>query len=81
METPEIKPPKAHNVYVGTDRYDRILQMAIDVSNDTRIQITPSQFVQHLVDHYSEIARQNWMQTLIAAQQKAQLDLTGNPKF
>lgn len=80
MDTPEIKPPKAHNVYVGTDRYDRCLQMAIDVSNDTRIQVTPSQFVQHLVDYYSETARQNWTQTIVAAQQKAPPDVTSNSK-
>ncbi|WP_456293252.1 hypothetical protein [Pseudomonas sp. AK106] len=73
MDTPEIKPPTAHNVYVGHDRYGKILEFAIDVSNDTRIQVTPSQFVQHLVDHYSETARANWMQTLIAAQ-KAQME-------
>lgn len=58
------------NVYVGYDRYDDILQHAIDVSADTRVQVTPSQFVQHLVDHYSELARKNWLETLAKAEPK-----------
>jgi hypothetical protein len=51
------------NIYVGTERYAKILDLAINVSNDTRIQVTPSQFVQHLVDNYSDIARKNWIST------------------
>jgi hypothetical protein len=58
------------NVYVGYERYTDILQHAIDVSADTRVQVTPSQFVQHLVDHYSLIARENWLKTLAKGNEK-----------
>lgn len=57
-------------VYVGAERHLEIEQHAIDVSNDMRVQITPTQFVQHLVDHYSEVARENWSKTLMTAAQK-----------
>ncbi|MBX8493157.1 hypothetical protein K5D42_25130 [Pseudomonas cichorii] len=70
-ENPEIKPPSAHNVYVGHERYERIYQSALDVSSDIRIQITPSNFVRHLVDHYSKIARQNWMSVLVKSAQNS----------
>lgn len=73
-ETPtpaELKPPASHTVYVGHPRYGRVHQWAIDVSTDTRVQVSPSSFVRHLIDHYGEHARQNWSQTLIAAAQKS----------
>ncbi|MEX2073286.1 hypothetical protein KKY53_30765 (plasmid) [Pseudomonas aeruginosa] len=37
---------KTVNVYVGHERFETLLQLAIDVSQESRVQITPSQFVQ-----------------------------------
>jgi hypothetical protein len=65
-------------VYVGGERFVKLEQHAIDVSNDTRVQITPGQFVQHLVDHYSEVARENWSKTLMTAAQNDR-SATENP--
>jgi hypothetical protein len=45
---------------------------AIELSNNTRVQITTTQFAQQLVDHYSELALANWMQSLAAAAVKNQ---------
>lgn len=69
MEASDNKPaPKTTtSVYVNAERFTHIMQLAIDVSNETRVQVTPSQFVQHLVDHYGELARQNWVQTVAGA--------------
>lgn len=67
MELPELKPPTSHTVYIGLDRYSRVHQLAIDVGTETRVQVSPSQFVQHLIDHYSDIALSNWTQTVVAA--------------
>lgn len=65
-----VDPKVKRVVYVGGERFVQIEQHAIDVSNDMRVQITPTQFVQHLVDHYSEVARENWSKTLMNAAQK-----------
>lgn len=69
---PELKPPASHTVYIGLKRYSRIHQLAIDVSTETRVQVSPSLFVRHLIDHYGDQARENWTQTLISAAQKGQ---------
>lgn len=68
-ETPENpnKTKAGVNVYVGYERYDAILQHAIDISADIRVQVSPSQFVQHLVDYYSATAQLNWLDTLNTA--------------
>ncbi len=70
MDTPELLPPDSSTVYINRDRYKRVHELAIDVSTNTRVHVTPSKFVQHLIDHYSELAQQNWTQTLIAANAK-----------
>lgn len=71
-DTPaELKPPASHTVYIGHARYSRVHQLAIDISTETRVQVSPSLFVRHLIDHYGEQAQQNWSQTLIAAAQKS----------
>jgi hypothetical protein len=59
-------------VYVGEERFTKLMGHAIELSNNTRVQITTTQFAQHLVDHYSEMALANWMHTLAAAAMKNQ---------
>lgn len=66
----ELKAKKV--VYVGEERFVKLMGHAIELSNNTRVQITTTQFTQHLVDHYSELALANWMQTLAAATIKNQ---------
>ncbi|OCX17387.1 hypothetical protein BBI10_17935 [Pseudomonas graminis] len=66
----ELKAKKV--VYVGEERFTKLMGHAIELSNNTRVQITTTQFAQHLVDHYSELALANWMQTLAAAAVKNQ---------
>lgn len=68
MGSPQIKSDGTDTVYVGIERFDRIREHAIDMSAATRIQVAPSQFAQHLVDYYSDVARANWMTTLANAQ-------------
>jgi len=55
-----LPPGKTSNVHIGHDRFAVATQMAIEVSHKTRVQITASQFVQHLIDNYSEDALRNW---------------------
>lgn len=69
----ELKVKKV--VYVGEERFTRLMGHAIELSNNTRVQITTTQFAQHLVDHYSELALANWMQSLAAAAPKNQPDV------
>ena len=66
----ELKAKKV--VYVGEERFTKLMGHAIELSNNTRVQITTTQFAQHLVDHYSELALANWMQTLATAASKNQ---------
>jgi post-segregation antitoxin (ccd killing protein) len=68
MGSPQTKSDGTDTVYVGIERFDRIREHAIDVSAATRIQVAPSQFAQHLVDFYSDVARDNWMETLAKGQ-------------
>jgi hypothetical protein len=65
----ELKAKKV--VYVGEERFTKLMGHAIELSNNTRVQITTTQFAQHLVDHYSELALVNWMQTLAPAAVKS----------
>jgi len=58
------------NIYIGNDHYNMLRQLAIDISADIRIQTTPTQVANHLIDHYSDVARANWVQTLEAAKPK-----------
>lgn len=69
--TPELKVPASHTVYIGQERYSLVHQLAIDVSSETRVQISPSLFVRHLIDNFSEQARAN----LIAGQHKSPADV------
>lgn len=58
---PQSLPPgKTSNVHIGNERFAVATQKAIEVSYKTRVQITASQFVQHLIDNYSEEALNNW---------------------
>lgn len=68
----ELKAKKV--VYVGEERFVKLMGHAIELSNNTRVQITTTQFAQHLVDHYSEVALANWMQSLAAVAVKSQSD-------
>lgn len=68
----ELKAKKV--VYVGEERFVKLMGHAIELSNNTRVQITTTQFAQHLVDHYSEVALANWMQSLAAVAVKSQPD-------
>ncbi|HHK4561403.1 hypothetical protein CAZ14_31960 [Pseudomonas aeruginosa] len=55
---------KTINVYVGHERFEKLLQLAIDVSQESRVQITPSQFVQWMVDRFAKQASQEMLQEL-----------------
>lgn len=70
MDTPDLEAPRSSSIYIGFERYGRVCQRSIDVSAETRIPVSPAHFVQHLIDHYSEIAQANWTQTLLAANLK-----------
>lgn len=54
----------AVNIYIGHEYFNALKQLSIDISADTRIQTTPTQVANHLIDHYSVIARDNWVKTL-----------------
>ncbi len=70
METPPAK-GTSKNIYLGSDIYDIAEQASIDVSSDIRAIVGVSKFVQHLVKHYSHIARDNWARTLVAEKEVA----------
>ena len=55
-----LPPGKTNSVHIGHDRFAVATKLAIDVSYKTGVQITPSQFVQHLIDHYGQFALENW---------------------
>jgi hypothetical protein len=44
-------------VFVGADRFQRVTQMAIDLSAELRVQVKPVHLVQFLIDEYAEYAR------------------------
>lgn len=58
------------NIYIGIEYFNALKQLAIDISGDIRIQVTPTQVANHLIDHYSDIARADWASTLQAAKPK-----------
>ncbi|MGP5367253.1 hypothetical protein ACTXN4_07240 [Pseudomonas helleri] len=58
------------NIYIGIEHYKALKQLAIDISDDIRIQTTPTQVANHLIDHYSDVARANWVQVLEAVNSK-----------
>ncbi len=60
---------KTNSVHIGHERFAVVTQLAIEVSYQTGVQITPSQFVQHLVDHYGPFALTHW--------ESKQLELSG----
>lgn len=51
----------AVNIYIGNEYFNALKQLSIDISADIRIQTTPTQVANHLIDHYSVIARDNWV--------------------
>jgi hypothetical protein len=57
---PRLPPGKTNSVHIGHDRFAVVTNFAIKVSFQTGVQISPSQFVQHLVDHYGEFALAQW---------------------
>jgi hypothetical protein len=65
MDTPPAK-GTSKNIYLGADIYDIAEQASIDVESDIRAKVGVSKFVQHLVKHYSHLARDNWTRTLMA---------------
>lgn len=67
---PHLPPGATGSISIGHERFFAAEQFSIDLSNDTRIQISPSQFVQHLIDYYSSRAKENWGLTLANAQIK-----------
>lgn len=58
------------NLYIGNEYFNALKQLSIDISADTRIQTTPTQVANHLIDHYSVIARDNWVTMLDATKLK-----------
>lgn len=52
------------NLYIGIEYFNTLKELSIDISADIRIQTTPTQVANHLIDHYSVIARDNWVKTL-----------------
>jgi hypothetical protein len=60
-----LPPGKTSSVHIGHDRFAAVTQLAIKVSYETGIQISPSQFVQHLIDHYGEFAYAQWAAKLL----------------
>jgi hypothetical protein len=65
-----LPPGKTNSVHIGHNRFAVVTQFAIQVSYETGIQVTPSQFVQHLVDNYGTIAIMNWAQTMYKEDKK-----------
>lgn len=61
---PNLPSGATSSISIGHERFSAAEQFAIDLSNDMRTQITPSQFVQHLLDYYGVRARDNWSSTL-----------------
>lgn len=55
------------HIYIGSDYFKALKQLAIDISGDIRIQITPSQAACFLIDHFSTMALAEWQQTLDVA--------------
>lgn len=53
----------AVNIYIGYEYFNALKQLSIDISADIRIQTSPSQVANHLIDHYSVIARDHWVET------------------
>ena len=52
---PDVSNPKETKVvYVGSKRFKKLKEIAIDVSHATREQITASQVMHFLIDNYSE---------------------------
>lgn len=60
----------AVNLYIGNEYFNALKQLSIDISADIRIQTTPTQVANHLIDHYSVIARDNWVKTQEPTQPK-----------
>jgi len=69
-----LPPGKTNSVHIGSDLFAVSTKMAIDVSSDTGIQIGPSHFVQHLINHYSEDALANWDRNLEIEARQAEID-------
>lgn len=67
---PDLQQGATGSISIGTDRFFAAEQISIDLSNETRTQISPSQFMQHLIDYYSSRAKENWGKTLTTAQIK-----------
>lgn len=67
-----LPPGKTNSVHIGHGRFAVATDLAIKVSYDTGVQTTPSQFVQHLIDHYGELALEHWKTKLLEVSQQSE---------
>lgn len=54
--TPSREVHTSKVVHIGLERHAKMTKIAIDISYQLGIQVTPRQIVQYLIDHYSDKA-------------------------